>query len=190
MGSKILIINGHPDPRPERLCAAIAAAYATGARAAGHSIKRIDVGAIDFPLIGSAEDFSETTPPKTVRDGQAALLWANHVLIVHPLWLGGMPARLKGFLEQVLRYGVALSPPGRGMKGLLRGRSVRVIVTMGMPAPVFRWLFGAHGLRALEMGVLGICGFRPIRHTIVGSADEGDMTPRLVAIEALGVRAR
>jgi len=190
MTRKILIVNGHPDPRPERLCAALAAAYATGARLAGHTVKRIDVGAIDFPLIGSAEAFTDGEPPKVIQDAQAALLWANHVVIIHPLWLGGMPARLKGFLEQVLRYGYALSAPGERMKGLLKGRSVRVIVVMGMPAPIFRWVFGAHGLKALEMGILWICGLGPIRHTLIGGAGAADMGPRLAAVEGLGRRAR
>ena len=187
---KILIINGHPDPRPERLCAALAAAYAEGAREAGHTVRRIDVGALDFPLIASAEVFTDGDLPKPIRDAQAAILWAQQVVIVHPLWLGGLPARLKGFLEQVLRYGFALGVSGKMIKGLLKGRSARVIVTMGMPAPAFRWVFGAHGLKALEMGVLWLCGFKPIRHTVIGGVGASDMTRRLATVRRMGSEGR
>jgi putative NADPH-quinone reductase len=190
MAAKILIINGHPDPRPERLCSALAFAYSVGARAGGHTVKRIDVGSLDFPLLETAEDFTDTPPPQEILDAQEALTWASHVVIIHPLWLGGMPARLKGFLEQLLRYGYALSAPGQPMKGLMKGRSVRVIITMGMPAPVFRWVFGAHGLKALERGALWICGFGPIRHTIIGGVGAGDATAHLLTVQALGERAR
>ena len=42
----ILVINGHPDPSPERLAAALAKAYAEGAETAGHQVRRIDIGAV------------------------------------------------------------------------------------------------------------------------------------------------
>lgn len=181
----VLVLNGHPDPRRERLCAALAAAYVEGASAAGHQIRRIDVGALEFPLVRAFEDFAESEPPQVIRDVQAAVTWADHILLVHPLWHGGAPAVLKGFLEQVFRYGFALSTEGR-MRGLLTGKSIRVIVTTGMPAPVFRWVFGAHGLKALERGIFWISGLRPIRHTILGGADEGPHARWLKMVEGLG----
>jgi putative NADPH-quinone reductase len=168
MSRKILIINGHPDPAPERLCAAIANAYGKGARQGGHTVRRLDVGTLDFPLIGTAESFISGASPKVIEEAQQAVLWADHLVIVYPLWLGGLPAKLKGFFEQTFRYGFALSAPGEKMRGLLKGRSARVFVTMGMPAPLFRLVFGAHGLKALEKGMLWICGVRPIRSVVIG----------------------
>ena len=76
------------------------------------------------------------------------------------------------------------------MRPLLKGRSVRIIVTMGMPAPVFRLVFGAFGLRAVERGMLWICGFAPVRHLVLGGVGAGSQTRRLKAVEALGARAR
>ncbi|HWA60997.1 MAG TPA: hypothetical protein VG939_06460 [Caulobacteraceae bacterium] len=38
---RILIVNGHPDPAPERLCAALASAYGEAARAAGRETRRL-----------------------------------------------------------------------------------------------------------------------------------------------------
>ena len=49
--TKILIINGNPDPSSERLSAALAEAYASGAEAAGHEVRRLTFGKIDFPLL-------------------------------------------------------------------------------------------------------------------------------------------
>lgn len=181
----VLVINGHPDPRRERLCAALAGAYVGGASAAGHQIRRIDVGALDFPLIRSFEDFARSEPPQVIKEAQAALTWAHHIVLIHPLWLGGAPAVLRAFLEQVFRYGFALSAEGH-MKGLLTGKSVRIIVTMGMPAPVYRWVFGAHGLKALERGVFWMSGMRPIRHTLLGGVDEGPHARWLKQVEGLG----
>lgn len=190
MARKILIINGHPDPSPERLCAALANAYGAGARAGGHVVKRLDVGAMDFALIGSAESFANATAPKAILEAQQAVVWADHVVIIFPLWLGGLPARLKGFFEQTFRYGFALSAPGQKMQGLLKGRSVRMIVTMGMPALIFRWVFGAYGLRAVSRGMLWISGFRPIRSLIIGGVGgPQDFKPWLRKVEAMGAAA-
>jgi putative NADPH-quinone reductase len=191
MASKVLIINGHPDPAPERLCAALADAYGNGARSGGHIVKRLDVGALDFAFIASADSFTTATPPKAILDAQKAVLWADHVVVIFPLWLGGVPARLKAFFEQTFRYGFALSAPGQKMQGLLKGRSVRMIVTMGMPALVFRWAFGAYGVRAVERGMLWISGFKPIRSLFIGGVGGSkDMKPWLRKVEALGAAAR
>lgn len=96
-----------------------------------------------------------------------------------PLWLGGMPALLKGFLEQVARPGFALSKaePGRLPEKLLKGRSARLVVTMGMPAAAYRWYFRAHSLKALERNILGFVGIAPIHETLIGMVEE--MEPAL-----------
>jgi putative NADPH-quinone reductase len=171
MARRILVINGHPDPGPERFAAALAGAYIKGASLAGHQIRRLDVGALDFPLIRSAAQFIDREPPSCIREAQEAVLWADHLVIIFPLWLGSPPAVLKAFLEQVFRYGFAVSPPGQPMKGLLKGRSARVIVTMGMPAPAFRWAFDAAGLKSLVRGVLWLSGVSPIRSTVLGGVE-------------------
>jgi len=50
MPRRILIINGHPENNPSRLCWALAEAYSDGARSAGHYVRRIDLATIDIPL--------------------------------------------------------------------------------------------------------------------------------------------
>lgn len=185
----ILVLNGHPDPRGERLCSALANAYVRGASQQGHRIRRIDVGALDFPLVRTKDEFISEAAHPVIRETQEALRWADHLVILHPLWLGGPPALFKAFLEQVFRYGVALSPPGTPPTGLLKGRSARVVVTMGMPAMIFRVVFGAHGLKSLEKGVLWISGFKPIRHDLFGGVEEANPRTRrrwLAAMERHG----
>jgi putative NADPH-quinone reductase len=87
-----------------------------------------------------------------------------------PLWLGDMPALLKGFLEQIARPGFAFIAEGSNpfaRKGL-QGRSARVVVSMGMPAFVYRWYFRAHSLKSLERNILGFVGIAPINETLIG----------------------
>ena len=193
MGQRLLVINGHPDPRPERLCAALANAYGEGAASTGRLVRRLDLGSMEFPIIRSEAEFEDGAVPPSIAEAQDAIRWADHLLIVHPLWLGGPPALLKGFLEQAFRYGFATPRPGEGspLGGLLKGRTARVVVTMGMPALAYRWMFGAFGARALERGVLWLSGFRGLRRTLLGSVGAASAQTRggwLERMRRLGAR--
>jgi len=194
MTRRILVIDGHPDPEPGRLVHALAQAYADGARSAGHEVRRLDVARLDVPLLRTQEDYRHGVPPSVIAAAQGDMAWAEHVVFVFPLWLGGMPALLRGFLEQTLRPGFAAESRGSGMPvKRLTGRSVRIVVTMGMPALAYRWWFGAHGLKNLRSGILALVGFGPIRDTLFGRVEDVSPATRtgwLEAVAALGREAR
>lgn len=165
----ITIIQGHPDPSGGHFCHALARAYCEGAAAGGHEVSFIDVAHLDFPLLRTREDFETGKPPAELGHAAGQIAACDHVVIVFPLWLGTMPALLKGFLEQVARPGVAFEYVKDGMpRKLWAGKSARIVVTMGMPALVYRWWFGAHGLRGLERNILNFVGVKPVRESLFG----------------------
>ena len=95
--------------------------------------------------------------------------WAEHWVFLFPLWHGTLPALFKGFLEHIFRPGFAAEyTSNRLPKPLLAGRSARIVVTMGMPALLYRWYFGAAGLRSFERSMLGFSGIKPIRESLYG----------------------
>jgi putative NADPH-quinone reductase len=153
-------------------------------------VRRIATGKLEFPLVRSGEDFRGATPP-VIKEAQEAVTWAQHLVILYPLWMGTMPAVLKAFFEQVFRYGFAMGPPPKGSRmpaRLLKGRSARIIITMGMPGFVYRWYFGAHSLKIVQRNILGLAGIRPAKASLIGGV-EGDAKRRerwLQKIEALG----
>ena len=59
----------------------------------------------------------------------------------------------------------------------LHGKSARIVITIGMPAFIYRFFFGAHGLRNLKRNILGFCGVRPITSTLIGMIERKD--PRM-----------
>ena len=87
-----------------------------------------------------------------------------------------MRVYLKAFLEQAFRPGFAIQQTGAGTfrSKLLTGKSARVVVTMGMPALIYRWVYRAHSLKSLERNVLAFCGIAPIKETLIGSVDTID----------------
>jgi putative NADPH-quinone reductase len=187
---RIAIVQGHPDPAGSHLCHALCAAYADAAREAGHEVRQIDVASLDFPLLRTAEDFDRGTPPAAIAGCQETIAWAEHLVVVFPMWLGEMPALLKAFMEQLFRPSFA-GPFGPG-GGAMKGKSARIVMTMGMPALVYRWWFGAHGLKNLERSILGLIGFAPVRATLFGGVADGRaQAPRwLGTIGRLARRAR
>lgn len=179
---RILLIQGHPDAGARHLGHALAQAYAEAATAAGHTVRLVTVSVLDFPLLRSQQEWEHGPLPTGLAAAQADIAWAQHVVLFFPLWLGDLPALLKGFLEQVLRPAFAFRR-GEGASPFahkaLTGRTARVVVTMGMPAAVYRWIFRAHAVRSLERNILGFVGFAPVRESLVGSA--GDLAPPAAA---------
>jgi putative NADPH-quinone reductase len=180
MGRRIVIIDGHPDPDRTRFGHALAQAYEAGAREAGHEVRTITVAKLEFALLRTAKDFRTGTPSPAIRDCQETLAWAQHWVILYPLWLGSMPALLKGFFEQVGRPGFAIGEArGRGLpRKLLTGRSARVIVTMGMPSFFYRWYYRAHSLKSLERNILAFVGVSPVRATVIGTVEDAPAAQR------------
>lgn len=196
MSRRILIVLDHPDDNPGRLCRALAAAYAEGARAAGHHVQIIDIATLDFPILRTMGEFAERPMPVTLEDAAHAIRDSEHIVLVFPLWLGTMPALLKAFLEQVMRPGIAFArlesdKPGFA-KPLLKGRSARVVVTMGMPALFYRFWYLGHGVAGMRRNILNFVGISPVRETLFGLVEGVSNRRRrkwIAAMHALGRRA-
>lgn len=188
---RITIIDGHPDPARERFVHALADAYAEGAAAGGHETQRLDVAGLELPVLRSRAEW-EAPPPPAVAAMQEALTWADHIVILYPLWLGDVPALLKVFLEQVARPGFAIASQGSMPAGLLAGRSARLIVTMGMPALFYRFFYGAHSVKSLERNVLNLTGIKPVEHSLIGNVDGSaeDRQEWLSRVRDLGLQGR
>lgn len=132
-------------------------------------VRHINIGAMDFPLLRDAAQFATDPDEAAIVAAQGAFLSADHVVFIYPLWLGGPPALLKAYMEQVARNNFLLGKTERGFPpGRLKGRSARVIVTMGMPPVLYRFGFGAHGVKAFNRSILNMAGIRPVRTTLFG----------------------
>lgn len=195
MPRRVLVVTAHPDPAPERLCRALAETYAAAADTAGHSVRRIDLAKLEIPVLRTTKEFEQGAVPDSLRAAAEEVVWAEHIVFVFPLWLGTMPALLKAFLEQIMRPGLAFDYPegGKGFtKTLLKGRSARLVVTMGMPPFLYRIWFLGHGLAGMRRSILNFVGIKPVRQTLYGlaTASERKRAGWLKEMERLGRLAR
>jgi putative NADPH-quinone reductase len=192
MSKRILLIQGHPDASLPHFCHALASSYQEGAERAGHTVRHVNVAELNFPLLRSQKDFETGLVPTSLKPVQDDLLWSEHLVIFFPLWAGDMPALLKGFFEQLIRPSFTGTSVSFFDKKLLSGRSARVVVTMGMPAIIYRWYFRAHSVKSLERNLLGIVGIAPVHETLIGLT--GNMKPTdaakwLSKLKRLGAKA-
>ncbi len=180
MAERICIIQGHPDAGREHFGHALAHAYAQAAQESGKTVRTIVVGEIDFPVLRNVDDWNNQPAPEPITQAQQDILWADHLLIVYPLWLGAMPALLKAFFEQVMRPGFAFPKDEKRnpWSGALKGRSARIVVTMGMPAAFYTWVYRAHSLKSLKRNILKLVGIGPVRTSVIGTVESSDARRR------------
>ncbi len=172
MSKKIVIIQGHPHTGGEHLCHALADAYAFGAREAGFSVETIDVGALEFPILRDAEDWMQNDTPDGLKEARGDILNADHLVIFYPLWLGTMPALLKAFLEQAIRPDAGMRKNHLSeLRKLLKGKSARIVVTMGMPAIAYSLFYRKHSVKSLQRNILAFTGVGPIFTKLIGLVD-------------------
>ena len=187
---RVLVIDAHP--RAASFCAALATAYAEGARAAGAEVDRLALRDLSFdPVL--RDDLPEAQPLEPdLERAQAKARAAQHLVLVYPIWWGTYPALLKGFIDRTFLPGFAFKyhSKGQGWDKLLAGRSARVLATMDWPPFAFHLLLGAPSHKAIGRATLGFCGVKPVKFTDVGSVKGSTPAKREAWLEQARALAR
>ncbi|PWR19856.1 NAD(P)H-dependent oxidoreductase [Zavarzinia compransoris] len=190
-GRRVLTILGHPSG--DSFCAAAEAAYAEAAGAAGAEVTRLRLGEMAFdPILRHGYRKRQDLEPDLER-ARAAILAAEHVVFVYPIWWGSVPALLKGFLDRSFLPGFAFAYRGDGPSlpdKLLKGRSGRLIVTLDTPG-WFNWLaYGAPGHRMMTRTVLKFCGISPVARSTFAPVRNSTPAARAAFLTRLAAAGR
>ncbi|MCY7791591.1 NAD(P)H-dependent oxidoreductase [Bacillus haynesii] len=91
---------------------------------------------------------------------------ADHLIFIYPLWWGGMPAIMKGFIDRVFAAGEAYTYQGKLPKGLLKARTASVYYTADAPSWYLRfWRRDADWVTVKDV-MLKFCGVRRVRRLL------------------------
>jgi len=189
---KVLIILAHPDGSSYN--GALAEAYARGALQAGHEVKLIKLGELSFdPILHKGYKEIQVLEPDLKRV-QEEIKWSRHLVLVFPTWWGSFPALLKGFIDRVVLPGFAFKYHKNDplWDKLLKGRSGRIITTMGGPSWFYTLFWFSPGVNAVKKAFLGFCGVDPVRVTKIDQmtgASEKKLKMWLKRVEEMGSRA-
>ena len=103
---RVTVILAHPDAKSYNC--ALATTVADRLSAIGREVSFHDLYAEGFdPILPAAETPPEASLPETVAAHCREIAAADGVVIVHPNWWGQPPAILKGWIDRVIRPGVA-----------------------------------------------------------------------------------
>jgi len=163
----VLVVLAHPDPASFNH--ALAHAAADAARRNGHAVVLHDLHAERFdPILPRAELAKEAPLEPWLRRHCEELATADGIVVVHPNWWGQPPAILTGWIDRVVRPGVAYAfeeaDGGEGVPlGLLRARAAVVLNTSNTPPERERAVFGDPLESIWRRCVFDLCGVKDVR---------------------------
>jgi putative NADPH-quinone reductase len=163
---EISVILAHPDRRSFNH--AIAQTVCRTLERGGHTVHFHDLYAEGFdPLLPAAELETKASPPAELAGYCEQLRRADGLVIVHPNWWGQPPAAMKGWIDRVIRPGVAYEfqagDGGEGVPvGLLRAKAAIVFNTSNTPPEREMQEFGDPLDRLWKKCILEFCGVKNV----------------------------
>ena len=193
MAKNILLILGHPSKNSFNK--ALLDAYQTGAESTGAICQTIYISDLSFD-VNLAEGYKTGKANQLEDDlvaAQKLFQWADHVVMAFPNWWGAMPAIAKGFIDRLFLPGFAFkNHSGKSFpEQLLKGKSMRVLVTMDTPKFWFYLVHLASLYLILKKVVFGYVGFKPINFSTFGFMRKSPNKQRatwLKKVEQLGTQ--
>ena len=164
---KILIINGHPDKNS--FCFGLAEAYMNGVLHSNSEVKQIIIRDLKFnPNLEYGYEKRTVLEP-ALLEAWEKIKWADHLVWVHPVWWGGLPAITKGFIDRLFLPGLAFRYRENSVwwDKLLKGKTAHIITTLDQPSLYYWFVFGRPSVNQLKKTVLQFCGITPVRVTYV-----------------------
>jgi putative NADPH-quinone reductase len=161
---KILVILGHPDKNSFNH--AVAAAAVQALRNNGHAVMFHDLYEEKFdPVLPVQEIADDVILPTSIELNCRDAAAADGIVVIHPNWWGQPPAIVKGWVDRVLRPGVAYrfleGDSGEGVpKGLLKVKSAVVFNTSNTPEKREREVFGDPLEPLWKNCIFGLCGVK------------------------------
>ena len=168
---KISVIVAHQNPKSFKN--ALAEAAVAELKALGHQVTDHDLHAEKFdPLLPFEEVPMKATPAPEIAAQSREIAEADGIIVVHPNWWSQPPAILKGWLDRVLRPGVAYkfgaSPSGEGIIiGLLKAKAALVFTTSNTPPAKEVELYGDPLDNLWKRCVWGFCGVKNVHRELV-----------------------
>ncbi len=127
----------------------------------GHQVIVRDLYQLNFDPVLRTKDFemiSAGQTPQDIAQEQHYVKWADVLIFIYPVWWGGMPAIVKGYIDKVFSWGFAYKSNGNGVYPLLTGKQAVVMNTLGQSRTEYeKGMFQAMNLINIE-GVFGFCG--------------------------------
>jgi len=167
MGRKILIVYAYPED--SGFAETIIEYYTRGLKETDANYLLLNIAQIKFdPILWGGYNSTQEMEPDII-EAQQHIAWADHLVFAYPMWWGGMPALLKGFIERTFLPGFSFRfLSGGKIEKLLTGKTARLIVTMHMSPKEYIDKMCAAGERMFRDAILNFCGIDDIETNYIG----------------------
>ena len=188
---KILIINGHPNPASFNY--GIADSYQIGAVASGAQVETITIAELQFnPNLQFGYQKRTALEPDLLKSWEK-IQKADHLVWIHPVWWGGLPAITKGFIDRLFLPGMAFQYRENSVwwDKLLKGKTAHIITTLDQPGWYYKLFFGRPSVNQLKKSTLEFCGVKPVKVSyisIVKKATDSEREKWLKKIYDFGLK--
>lgn len=168
----ISVILAHPDPKSFNH--AIAQTAIEALKANGYKVIFHDLYKEKFnPLLPAKEISDDTKLPAKIKKHCTEIAATDGIIIVHPNWWGQLPAILKGWVDRVIRPGVAYEflegDSGEGVpRGLLKAKAALVYNTSNTKTKREKIVFGDPLETIWKNCIFGLCGVRYFHRRMFG----------------------
>jgi putative NADPH-quinone reductase len=176
----ISVILSHP--QPGSFNHAIAETAVQALVESGHTVRFHDLHAEQFePILPAGEIAKDAQLDDIIQRHCDEIAEANGIVIVHPNWWGQPPAILKGWIDRVIRPGVAYEfedgDSGEGVPvGLLKARGAIVLNTSNTSKEREDKIFGDPLELLWKNCIFDLCGvptfYRKMFRIIVNSTEQ------------------
>jgi putative NADPH-quinone reductase len=180
---RISVILAHPDPLSFN--SAIAQTAVQSLKANGHVIFFHDLYQEKFdPLLTRVEIAKDADLPAAINQHCEEISVAEGIVIIHPNWWGQPPAILKGWVDRVIRPGVAYEflegDSGEGVpNGLLKTKSVLVYNTSNTESERETKIFDDPLETIWKNCIFGLCGIANFRRRMFNVIVTSSKTQRI-----------
>jgi putative NADPH-quinone reductase len=175
---KILIINGHPNS--DSFNFGLFEAYKKGALGAGAAVKEIVIKDLNFNpnLQFGYQKRTELEPD--LLEAWEKIKWADHLVWIHPVWWGGLPAITKGFIDRLFLPSFAFQYRQNWVwwDKLLAGKTGHIITTLDQPFWYYWFAFGRPSVNQLKKSTLEFCGVKPVKVTYFAPIRNTELSQR------------
>ena len=184
---KILIINGHPNR--DSFNFALAEAYRQGAESPGTEIREMVIADLKFNPNLQFGYQKRTDLEPDLLDAWEKIRWADHLVWIHPVWWGGLPAITKGFIDRLFLPGMAFRYRENSVwwDKLLKGKTARIITTLDQPGWYYRLSYGRPSVNQLKKSVLEFCGVKPVKVDYIGIIKTSGEAQRMKWLEKVKI---
>ena len=190
-----LIVFNHP--YGGSFCGAILAAVERGLKTGGHKCRVINLDQDDFDPVmrskdllafvgaGRAGEDALDAIDDQVREYKGHLEWAEHLVMIFPVWWMTTPAMTKGFIDKVIFPAIAYDMKDGRLVSRLSLRKVTVITTMNTPADIYREVFGNPLEGSLIKGTFRQIGIENIEWTSLSEVKQVSREQREAWLEEI-----